>query len=263
MSDSMPPAPQRAGALRLTPGQRFDARRLAMLGFAALVPVVAGAMRLTAIADGDLPDESYWMRHALGVSVHVLGAMVFAFAGALQFAPGLRRARPGLHRRLGRLLVPAGILSAASGFLLRLLYEEPGTQGFLIGLVQMPMAALWIAFLWLGVRSIRRGEVRRHGAWMLRAYALGLSASTQFVLLVPFLLLGAMPTGVPGALYLALGGLVNLGIAERLIHRRPGSGGIRGESAPAARAIPGPSNTIGLDDILGIPARRTSGASAA
>lgn len=199
-----------------------DARRLATLWVVALVPVVFGSMRLTSMVDGSLPGDSYFLRHAAPVALHIVGAMVFAFAGALQFAPTLRRTRPSLHRRLGWLLVPAGATSAASGFYLRLLYEEPGTQGFLIGLAQMPLAALWIAFLWLGVRTIRNGDRRAHGAWMLRAYAMGLSASTQFLFFVPFLVLGSMPTGVAGALYLAVGGLVNLLIAERLIRRGDG-----------------------------------------
>jgi predicted membrane protein DUF2306 len=49
------------------------------------------------------------------VLVHVVGATVYCLLGALQFAPGFRRRRPGWHRAAGRLLVVCGLAAALSG----------------------------------------------------------------------------------------------------------------------------------------------------
>jgi uncharacterized membrane protein len=40
--------------------------------------------------------------------------------------------------------------------------------------------------LCLGVAAIRRRDISRHRAWMLRAYALGLGTGTQVVTLLPW-----------------------------------------------------------------------------
>jgi len=40
------------------------------------------------------------------------------------------------------------------------------------------LSVLWILFTFLAYRSIRKGDVRKHTIWMLRSYALTLSAVT-------------------------------------------------------------------------------------
>ncbi|GAB4493568.1 MAG: hypothetical protein OHK0019_17780 [Saprospiraceae bacterium] len=40
----------------------------------------------------------------------------------------------------------------------------------------MTLSLLWWGTTWLAYRAIRAGDVRRHGAWMIRSYALTLSA---------------------------------------------------------------------------------------
>jgi hypothetical protein len=73
----------------------------------------------------------------------------------------------------------------------------------------------------LGVTTIRRGNVRKHRAWMMRGYALGLGAATQMLtLLVGELILGP-PTEMSRALLMVAAWSINLLVAEWAIRRRP------------------------------------------
>jgi hypothetical protein len=73
----------------------------------------------------------------------------------------------------------------------------------------------------LGVAAIRRRDIVRHGAWMLRGYAIGLGAGTQFLTHLPWILLLGMPGELPRALLMGAGWVINLAVAEWIIRRRP------------------------------------------
>ena len=47
----------------------------------------------------------------------------------------------------------------------------------------------------LAVDAIRRRDFASHGAWMIRAYALGMGAGTQVVVLAPWSLITGEETG--------------------------------------------------------------------
>jgi hypothetical protein len=99
----------------------------------------------------------------------------------------VRRRRPRHHRAAGRTLVVAGVASIVLGF-----------------------------------AAVRRREIARHRAWMIRAYAIAiaLAAGTQ-----------AFTVGVGGApfgdgvlahdLSIASAWLINLAVAEWAVRRRP------------------------------------------
>ena len=95
----------------------------------------------------------------------------------------------------------------------------------------------------LGLAAIRRGEIVRHRAWMMRGYALGLGAGTQ----VLTLLLGEIVLGPPGAdargLLMGAAWAINLALAEWIIRRPP---------APPTRAA-GPARAAGHDQDAGVP----------
>jgi hypothetical protein len=73
----------------------------------------------------------------------------------------------------------------------------------------------------LGFAAIRRRDVRRHRAWMIRGYALGLGAGTQVLTLAA----GEMIAGPPGEIGRALlhgaAWAINLAVAEWAIRRWP------------------------------------------
>jgi hypothetical protein len=85
----------------------------------------------------------------------------------------------------------------------------------------------------LGFAAIRRRDVRRHRAWMIRAYALGLGAGTQVLTGMA----GAVLLGAPGVLSSDLlngaAWVINLAVAEWIIRKR-----LAAPARPAAAGVP-------------------------
>lgn len=158
-----------------------------------VVPVAAGTARLVQLARGAVvtPDNERFFHSPAPVVVHVVGITLFCVLGALQFVPALRRRRPGWHRAAGRVVVPAGIASAASGLWMTLFYDLPAKDTLALNGFRLLVGAGMITGLVLAVRAIRRRDVPTHRAWMARSYALGMGAGTQ-VITVP---LGLLLTG--------------------------------------------------------------------
>jgi hypothetical protein len=72
----------------------------------------------------------------------------------------------------------------------------------------------------LGFRAIRRRDVARHRAWMIRAYAIALAAGAQvFTLGIGEAIVGRGDTS--NALFAGAGWVINLAVAEWIIRRRP------------------------------------------
>ena len=114
-----------------------------------------------------------------GIYTHALTAMLALGVGVFQFRTGLRARRPRLHRVLGRIYVPAAILTGASG-----LYMAGYSYGGMI-------THLGFGFLGTGVivttsvafARIRARDLLGHRAWMIRSYALIFGAVTLRILL--------------------------------------------------------------------------------
>jgi uncharacterized membrane protein len=164
---------------------------------------------------------------------HIFTATVALVLGPLQFLPRLR-ARPRLHRTVGRVYLLAGVLpSAVTAIPVALWSGNPLTQASLTA-----AAALWLVTGGLAYRAARRRDFAAHRAWMMRNYALTFLAVTARVL-VPLLLLAQLSFGGADAASIGarapamipvgqtLGWVVNLLVAEALIRRanraRPGA----------------------------------------
>ena len=213
------------------------------------VPLAAGAVRLISLAAGAevTPENARFFAAPLPVVLHIVAAAAFTVLGAFQFVPGFRRRKPGWHRRMGRLLVGAGLVAALSGLWMTQFYRLPAHDGALVYAFRLLFGSLMAVSLVLGVVAIRRRQLARHRAWMLRGYALGLGAGTQ----VLTLLLGELVLGPPGpfarGLLMGAAWTINLAVAECIIRRSPrpparaagvaratGPGREHGVSVPAA-----------------------------
>lgn len=186
-----------------------------------LIPAVSGAMRLVEVFGGPatLPPNPGITTSPAPVVVHVVGAVVYAVLGAFQFSSGLRRRRPAWHRVAGRVAVAAGLAVAFSALWLTLSTPRPVGTGELLHVFRLAAGSAMAAGLVLGLAAILRGEVARHRAWMIRAYALGLGAGTQVLTLG----VGQAVFG-HGELTVALmhgaGWGINLAVAEVVVRRR-------------------------------------------
>jgi uncharacterized membrane protein len=187
------------------------------------IPLAAGAFRLTELAGGAAitPANARFFAAPLPVVLHIVSAAVYALLGALQFAPGFRRRRPGWHRAAGRLLVACGLLVGLSGLWMTLFYPRAAGTGDLLYVLRLGFGSAMVGAIVLGFTAIRHGDVRRHRAWMLRGYAIGLGAGTQVLTQgVGAVILGP-PSEISGALLMGAGWGINLAVAEWAIRRRP------------------------------------------
>lgn len=185
------------------------------------VPIAAGGFRVAELSGGGAvtPDNARFFASPLPVVLHIVSASLYAVLGAFQFAPGFRR-RPGWHRAAGRVLVLCGLAAALSGLWMTQFYPWPEYDGRLLYVLRLLFGSAMALALVLGVAAIRRRDVLRHRAWMIRAYAVGLGAGTQVLTHLPLLLFPAALGELTRALCMGAGWVVNLAVAEWLIRKR-------------------------------------------
>ncbi|MEV3979643.1 DUF2306 domain-containing protein [Nonomuraea sp. NPDC049758] len=201
-------------------------RWIAPAGLLALsvVPLVAGALRLTELAAGApvTADNARFFAMPVPVLLHIPASLVFCVLGTFQFQARFRAGRPGWHRAAGRVLVACGLVAALSGVWLTLFSDLPAGDGTLLAAFRLLFGTAMAACLLLGLAAIRRRDVARHRAWMTRGYAIGLGAGTQAFTLA----FGLAAFGPPGelgrALLVGAGWVINLAVAEWVVRRTLG-----------------------------------------
>ena len=189
----------------------------------SLVPIAAGAFRLTDLAIGTTvtPENARFFDSPVPVIVHIVGSIVFLVLGALQFAPSLRRRR--WHRIAGRIVAPAGLLSAGSAIWMTLFYAMPAVNGVALMVMRLVFGTAMAAAIVVAFLAIRRGDVVTHSAWMTRAYAIGLGAGTQVFTFLPWTIAIGAPGEVTHAVLMGAGWVINLAVAEVVLRRRAGA----------------------------------------
>lgn len=184
----------------------------------ALVPVVAGAARLSDLATAS-PTSVTARFHAapLPVILHILSATTYALLGAFQFSPTPHR---HWHRIAGRIAFPMGVIAAISGLWMTLTYPWANADGEAVYAARLIFGLGMTLSLVLGVTSVLQGNIPAHKAWMLRAYAIGMGAGTQVVTHLPWFLLVGPPTEAPRAVLMIGAWALNLTIAEWIIRHK-------------------------------------------
>lgn len=188
----------------------------------ALVPTLAGAVRVAELAGDPMvtPANARFVAEPLPVMLHVVGAVIYALLGAFQFAPGFRRRHRRWHRMAGGLLIPAGFLVAGTGLWMTATFPWAVGDGLAVYLERLLFGTMMLVSLILGLDAIRRRAFADHGAWMVRAYAIGMGAGTQVLTHLPWaVLMDAPPDGAPRAVMMGLGWVLNLVVAEWVIRR--------------------------------------------
>ena len=187
------------------------------------LPILAGAARLTQLSGtaAIMPAETRFAAMPLPVVLHIVSASVFASLGAFQFAAGFRRRRPGWHRAAGRLLVPFGLLVGLTGVWMTLFYARAAGTGDLLYAFRLAFGSAMLVSIVLGVAAILRRDIKRHRAWMTRGYAIGLGAATQMLTLMVGQMVAGPPTELTHDLLMGAGWVINLGVAEWALRKRP------------------------------------------
>ncbi len=208
-----------------TPSGRREWLVPTLLIMLSAVPVAAGTVRLAQLAGGAeiTPDNARFFAAPLPVVLHIISVTHYCVLGAFQFAPGFRRRKPNWHRAAGRILVPCGLIAALSGLWLTQFYppvDDFGDGPILYGL-RLLVGSAMVLFICLGFAAIRRRDIPRHLAWMMRCYALGLGAGTQALTPLPWFLFPAIQGELTRALCMGAGWAINLVVAEWIIRGRP------------------------------------------
>jgi len=200
----------------------------------SLIPIAGGVVRLTQIA-GHVPvtpANARFMAAPIPFMLHGVSVTLFTILGAFQFVPALRRRCNPWHRIAGWLLIPSGLMAALSGLWMTLFYPWPVNDGMLLYGLRLLFGAAMLVSILLSIAAIWRRDFKHHGAWMLRGYAIGMGAGTQALMLMA----GEMIAGPPGelrrALLMGASWVINLAVAEWIIHQS--------HSMEVRRGIPSP-----------------------
>lgn len=202
---------------------RRDWAFLALISLYSFIPAVFGLLRIPELLGGPpiIPPNPRAVIDPMPIALHILGSSVFCLAGALQFLPSLRRHRPALHRTLGRIVAAAGCVSALTGLWMTVSYSFPqALQGPLLYRTRVTLSLAMVALIAWAIVAIRSRQLAKHRAAMLRAYTIGQGASTQTALgLIAMALLDSEPLGFSGDILMVGAWVINLMVAELLIHR--------------------------------------------
>ena len=190
-----------------------------LLLFLSIIPIASALLRMVEILSGSLPDDAIkFLAVPVVMFGHALGGALFAVLGPVQFAGVLKRRFGRLHRITGRIFVVAGGLLALSS--LRLLWQFPDTFTWVLTLTRLLAGLALGTALVIAITAIRRHQVARHKAWMIRAYAIGMgSVTVSFIMLPIFLINGEPLTGYAADLLSVASFAVNIGVAEWVIRR--------------------------------------------
>jgi hypothetical protein len=190
----------------------------------SLVPVLAGALRLTELAEGQVrPDNARFFDSPVPVLIHIPTVTVYLVLGAFQFVPSLRRGtrrRASWHKAAGRILAPTGLLAALSGLWMAVFYDLPPLDGPLLLVLRLVFGSAMVAFIALGFIAARRRNYVRHSEWMSRAYAIGIAQGTIVVVTIPWIALVGPVTEFSRAVLIGASWVLSLAVAEFFIHRR-------------------------------------------
>ena len=188
----------------------------------SLVPAIFGTVRLAELARGAdvTAANARFFAQPLPVVLHILAVIPYSIIGAFQFSSGLRRRRRNWHRAAGRVLVVLGLVAALTGLWMAHFYPWPEGDGQVLYVERLVFGSAMVVSLVLAVAAIRRRDFVSHGAWMTRAYAIGLGAGTQVFTNLPWAIVVGKPGESSRAFLMGAGWVINVIVAEWIIRRR-------------------------------------------
>jgi len=151
----------------------YVALSLLALGVAGYAFVAYSVMPLGALVHPDM--RAAFEAHRIAVYSHVFGAAFALLLGPFQFSTRLRRARPEIHRCVGRLYLLLGVVIGGVSGLYLAAYAYGGAAG------RIGFGVLAVAWLYTGLRAylaVRARKYPEHRAWMVRNFALAFAAVT-------------------------------------------------------------------------------------
>jgi uncharacterized membrane protein len=189
------------------------------LAFLTFIPVLTAVMNTVQIPTGTYaPDSAHLAVAPLSWFLHALTGVAFGVTGPMNFVLALRRRFGRLHRVTGWIFFGSGLVLALSALSLLLSVEPQRTPVADIARGVFGLALL--LSLAMAIAAIRRRDIPRHRAWVIRAYAVGMGLGTVALVFFPiYLVTGAPPTGLASDILFAASWSLNIGFAEWVVRR--------------------------------------------
>jgi uncharacterized membrane protein len=124
------------------------------------------------------PDGEFDRRYALQpvlAYAHIIPGVAYLVLAPFQISRRFRNRHLDLHRRLGRLLVPTGIVTGVFALIFGFFFSFGGVaEASATGV----FGTYFITARIIAYRAIRAGDIVRHRRYMIRAFAIGLGVGT-------------------------------------------------------------------------------------
>jgi uncharacterized membrane protein YozB (DUF420 family) len=151
--------------------------------FLIAVVLVFAVIRVTIdsqnIATGVIPAEGEFDRryaqYPIPAYAHIIPGVVYLVLAPFQISRRFRNRHLDLHQKMGRILVPIGILSGVVGVIFGFFFSF---GGFAEASAAVVFGTWFVIALSLAYSYIRAGDTVRHRRWMIRAFAIGLGVGT-------------------------------------------------------------------------------------
>jgi uncharacterized membrane protein len=188
----------------------------------SLVPAIAGTARLAELAGGAdvTAKNARFFAQPIPVVLHILVVIPYSIVGAFQFSQGFRRRNRPWHRAAGRVLGVFGLLAALSGLWMAHFYPWPAGDGVGVYVERLIFGTAMVMSIVFGLDAVRRRDFKAHGAWMTRAYAIGMGAGTQVITHLPWFILVGQAGESARTVLMGAGWVINVVVAEWIIRRR-------------------------------------------
>lgn len=162
-----------------------SAMAVAWIAIAVLIAVVLVFASLRAVTDLPLllgaehPDpDAFEARYVAApwlAYLHIVPGVVYLLGAPLQLWRRFRERHIRVHRLVGRIILPAGIVSG----MFALAFGVPFSFGGAFQSLATAVFGSWfLVSLLVAFAAIRSGNVRVHRRWMIRAFAVGLGVGT-------------------------------------------------------------------------------------
>ena len=232
-----------SGAARVTTATVW----FAVLLLAAVVLVFA-AIRVSVdssnLATGTVPPVTEFDRryalHPVLAYLHIGFGLVYLLGAPLQLSRRFRKRHIRVHRRTGRVVLPAGLAAGAYGVVFGVLYPWGGVGETTATVV---FGAYFVAALLLAYRGVRRGDIAQHRRWMIRAFAVGLAVGSIRLWVGLFQALGLFSFRDSFGLAFWLAFATHALVAEAYLRRYPTVRG-RTRRAPSRDSVGAPEDYV-------------------
>jgi len=119
--------------------------------------------------------EARYVANPVTAYLHILPGVAYLLGALFQLSRRFREKHLHLHRRMGPFVLGAGLLSGVFA----LIFGVPHAFGGIGQSAATVVFGVWfLAALCIAFVAIRRGNVRMHRRWMIRAFTIGLGVGS-------------------------------------------------------------------------------------